>query len=51
MEMLCDWRGAGKAQGYGDNTDKWYQANKGKMQLHPETRGWVEQQLGVEGNE
>jgi len=41
-EMLCDWSGAGRAQGYGDNTINWYQANKNKMQLHKETREWIE---------
>lgn len=46
-EMLADWRGAGKAQGYGDNTSVWYEANKDKMQLHPETRKWIEKQLGL----
>lgn len=46
-EMLADWRGAGRAQGYGDNTPQWYETNKAKMQLHPETRAWIEQQLGV----
>ena len=44
-EMLCDWRGAGKAQGYGDNTDKWYAVNKGKMQLHRDTRKWIEDNI------
>jgi hypothetical protein len=44
-EMLADWRGAGRAQGYGDNTNEWYKANRNKMQLHPETRAWVEHQL------
>lgn len=47
-EMLADWRGAGKAQGHGDNTREWYQKNKGKMQLHPETRRWIESQLRIE---
>lgn len=46
-EMLADWRGAGRAQGYGDNTNAWYQKNKGHMQLHPETRAWIEAQLGI----
>jgi len=44
-EMLADWRGAGKAQGYGNNTKAWYQANKEKMHLHPNTRRWVESML------
>ncbi len=45
-EMLADWRGAGRAQGKPD-TKAWYFANKDKMQLHPETRAWIERQLGV----
>ncbi|MEW6726891.1 MAG: DUF5662 family protein [Bacillota bacterium] len=45
-EMLADWHGAGKAQGKPD-TKAWYLANKDKMLLHPETRDWVEAQLGV----
>ena len=44
-EMLADWRGAGRAQGYGDNTNEWYKVNRNKMQLHPETRAWIEYQL------
>ena len=45
-EMLCDWRGAGKAQGYGDNTNEWYEMNKNKMLLNPDTRKWIERILG-----
>lgn len=44
-EMLADWRGAGRAQGYGDNTKPWYEANKDKMHLHPDTRRWIELKL------
>lgn len=44
-EMLADWRGAGRAQGTPD-TLKWYRTNRHKMSLHPETQGWIEQQLG-----
>lgn len=43
-EMLADWRGAGKAQGK-PNTWEWYEANKDKMQLHPDTRAWVVAEL------
>jgi hypothetical protein len=45
-EMLADWRGAGKALGKPD-TKAWYLANKDRMILHPETRAWIEEQLGV----
>lgn len=46
-EMLCDWIGAGRAQGYGNNTHVWYAKNQGRMQLHPDTRAWIEQQNEV----
>ena len=47
MEMLCDWYGAGQAQGKGGwmHTLEWYTNNKSKMCLHPETREWVERTL------
>lgn len=41
LEMLADWRGAGRAQGTPD-TLAWYRSNGHKLQLHPETRQWVE---------
>lgn len=43
-EMIADWRGAGKALGK-PNTWQWYQANKDRIFLHPETREWVEAEL------
>ena len=43
-EMLADWRGAGRAQGTPD-TAAWYQANGNKLQLHPDTRYWIEEEL------
>lgn len=45
-EMLADWRGAGRAQGKPD-TLAWYIKNKDKMRMHPDTRTWIESQLGV----
>lgn len=45
-EMLADWRGAGMAQGKPD-TQAWYETNRNKMVLHPETRQLVESLLGV----
>lgn len=45
VEMLCDWRGAGIAQGTPD-TLAWYTKNKHKMLLHPETRTWIEKEIG-----
>lgn len=47
-EMLADWFGAGRAY-KSDWTPleprKWYEANKDKMILHPDTRAWIETQL------
>ena len=43
-EMLADWIGAGRALGSPD-TAGWYEKNKDKMLLFPDTRQWVEQQL------
>lgn len=48
LEMLADWRGAGRAQGTPD-VRAWYTANGSKMQLHPDTRKWVEDTLGLAG--
>jgi len=44
LEMVCDWCGASKAQDYGgwEGVPGWYETNKDKMQLHPDTRKWVE---------
>ncbi len=41
-EMLADWRGAGKAQGFGDNTKAWYESHKHDMVLGLFTRQWIE---------
>ena len=41
LEMLADWMGAGKALGKPD-VRSWYETNKEKIKLHPETRGLVE---------
>jgi hypothetical protein len=43
-EMLCDWRGAGRAQGKPD-TRAWYHGAKDKMRLGPDTRRWIEQAI------
>lgn len=45
LEMLCDWLGASKAQGNGGDIASvraWFEKNGGKMQLHQDTREWVE---------
>ncbi len=44
-EMLADWHGAGRAITGKENTCAWYEENKGKIQLHPETLVWIENQL------
>lgn len=46
-EMICDWRGAGRAQGTPD-TMAWYEKNKGKMTFHEDTRKWIESILYCE---
>jgi hypothetical protein len=43
-EMLADWRGAGRTYGNND-TANWYLRNKGKIQLHHDTRKWIESQI------
>jgi hypothetical protein len=47
LEMVCDWAGAGRAQGFSD-TRGWYLKNKDKMILHPYTRFQVEKLLDVQ---
>ncbi len=49
-EMLADWRGAGRAINGNDNTLEWYRQNRDNIQLHPETRGWIEYQLNGIGS-
>lgn len=44
-EMICDWIGAGLAQGNGD-TLGWYKARGYKHPFHPSTRALVEQRIG-----
>ena len=43
-EMLADWYGAGRALGMPDIA-AWYSTNKANMQLHPDTRNWIEAYL------
>ncbi len=44
LEMLADWRGAGRAQGTPD-TRKWYASHRNKLKLHPETRQFFDRTL------
>lgn len=46
LEMIADWRGAGRALG-STNTSGWYLKNRDNIQLHPNTRELVEQELEV----
>jgi len=53
-EMICDWVGAGKAQGHFSpkedkylETRNWYVANNSKMQLHENTRKYIEDKLNI----
>lgn len=41
LEMICDWRGAGKAQGT-PSILVWYKTNRNKLQIHPTTRLKIE---------
>lgn len=41
LEMVADWRGAGRAFG-NNNTKAWYIKNKNKIILHPRTKHAVE---------
>lgn len=45
LEMLCDWIGAGKAQKTTGGPGAWYNSNKDKLILGPETRSWIEKEL------
>ncbi len=46
-EMICDWKGAGRAQGHGDDVVPWYRKNRPKMQLHLLTAHGVTRGLGL----
>jgi hypothetical protein len=50
LEMVADWRGAGKAQCTPD-TLAWYRKHRTKMQLHPDSRAMVECLLQVPAEE
>lgn len=53
-EMICDWVGAGKAQGHFSPKDdryletrNWWKANNHKMQLHADTRAEIIKRIKV----
>ncbi len=52
-EMLCDWHGAGRAiVGKNSDTKKWYlESARDTIMLHPNTREWVESELGIDFQE
>lgn len=45
MEMIADWKGAGRAYNGSWDISQWYFRNAERMVLHPATRVEVEQQL------
>ena len=46
-ELLADWRGAAISMGKPDILG-WYASCHATMLFHPETRAWLEEQLGYE---
>lgn len=46
-EMLADWQGAGRAIAGKDDSREFYLKRRDKIDLHPETRAWVEIQLEI----
>ena len=50
VEMLADWRGPHLTQGQ-PNLLAWYAAHRDKIILHPNTRAWVEKEMGYGGIE
>ena len=54
IEMICDWVGAGKAQGHHSpkndpyqETRKWWSNNKDKMRFHRNTLLFIESTIGA----
>ena len=55
IEMLCDWIGAGKAQGKTSPKNDpfkevrtWYKTNKNIIKLHPNTEKWIKKEINYE---
>ena len=44
-EMICDWIGAGKAQGRKGGTEPWWKVNNCKMILHPDSRAYITKRM------
>lgn len=53
VEMLADWRGAGRAYATPEkpytpeSTRQWYENTRHARKLHPETQAWIEEQIGI----
>lgn len=47
-EMLADLRAAGRTYRDACSAREYYQRNRAKFLLHPETRAWLEAELGIE---
>jgi hypothetical protein len=53
LEMLCDWIGAGRAQGFYSSRKPtkevgvWFSKNKDKIILHPKTRKYIENLISI----
>lgn len=45
LEMVADWKGAGLAISGQEDVYPWYEDNRDKMLLHPDTRAMVEMAL------
>ena len=50
-EMLADWMGAGRAITGKWDVWRWYEKNKDKMQIHSDTRAYVEELLEFDAKE
>ena len=51
LEMMADWKGAGRAQGNTIGSLAFYKSNKDKMILHPDSRQWIESYIGYQRGE
>lgn len=47
-EMIADWKGAGRALNSEDPVQVWYLRNREKIQLHKDSRDYLEALLGVQ---
>lgn len=46
-EMVADWSGASRAQGYGNDVSAWYKHNRKRIQIPESTRALVEELVRV----